>query len=152
MAAGGTTLDIAADDFTYLDLSQIPTRFEQTNPRFRWLGTWTTSYSPAYSGGSSRSTYRSGSAVTITFIGTSLDWIASQARNFGQASVSLDGGTAFLVDLYSPTALYKQKVWGTGLLPAQTHTVKIHWSGQRNPLATGTYVNVDAVDVLGVLQ
>ena len=96
-------------------------------------------------------TSASGAAVTISFSGTSLTWIARTAPSYGKAQVTLDGGTPVLVDLYSPSTLYQQAVWSTGSLANGAHTVTIAWTGQKNPAATYTYVDLDALDVMGVL-
>ncbi len=46
---------------------------------------------------------------------------------------------------------YKQGVYSTGPLSAGTHTLKIECSGVKNAAALYTYVNIDAVDVVGTL-
>jgi hypothetical protein len=109
-------------------------------------------YSNSYSGGSLKYTYGSGTSVTISFIGTSLDWIAKTASTYGKAQVTLDSLPPVIVDLYSPLVLYQNKVWSTGTLANGLHTVKIQWTGQRNPASSFTYVDLDAVDVVGTLQ
>jgi len=55
------------------------------------------------------------------------------------------------VDLYSATTLHDQKVWETGTVAPGTHTVKIEWTGTKNAAASGTNINLDAVDVTGAL-
>ncbi len=127
------------------------TRYEQTDPNLIYAGTWTTLSGSSYSGGSMAYTSASGAAVTISFSGTSLTWIARPALAFGKAQVSLDGGAPVLVDLYSPSTLYQQAVWSTGLLANGAHTVTIAWTGQKNPAALYTYIDLDALDVVGVL-
>jgi len=92
-----------------------------------------------------------GAGVTITFSGTRLTWIATTGIAFGKAQVTLDGGAPVLIDLYSPSNLYQQAVWSTGLLANGAHTVTIAWTGQKNPAAVYTYVDVDALDMVGAL-
>jgi hypothetical protein len=94
----------------------------------------------------------SGASVRINFTGVSLTYIATKAASMGKAYVSLDGGTAVLVDLYNATTAYQQKVWSTGALTPGNHYVTITWSGQKRAGATGTYINIDAVDVVGTLK
>jgi hypothetical protein len=93
----------------------------------------------------------SGAAVTASFSGISLTWIARTSPSYGKAQVTLDGGTPVLVDLYSPSTLYQQAVWSTGSLPNGSHTVTIAWTGQKNPASIATYVDLDALDVMGAL-
>jgi hypothetical protein len=129
------------------------TRFEETDPRLVYAGSWTSLFNSIYSGGSMKYAYTSGASVTISFTGTSLDWIAKTGPSYGKAQVTLDGGAPVLVDLYSPIFLYQMKVWSTGSLPSGNHTVKIQWTGQKNASATFNYnIDLDAVDVVGTLR
>jgi hypothetical protein len=93
-----------------------------------------------------------GASVTVNFTGTYLSWIGIKGPLYGIASVSVDGGTAQPVDLYSPSSVFKTSVWNTGTLASGTHTVKITWTGTKNPSATNTYIGVDAFDVVGALN
>ena len=88
--------------------------------------------------------------MLVAFNGTAIDYIAKTASTLGQAKLTLDGGSAVYVDLYSSTTKYKQKVWGVSGLTAGNHTLLIEWNGTRGG-GSGTTINLDAVDVLGVL-
>ena len=66
--------------------------------------------------------------------------------------VTLDSLTTFTVDLYSSSTLYKQTVWKSGFLTPGDHTVKIERLGTKNASSSGYTVDVDAVDVIGVLR
>jgi subtilisin family serine protease len=154
LAAGGSTTDTPADDFTYVYSVPIPptTRYEQTDSRLVWTGTWTTSSSSVYSGGSHRYANAAGASVTVTFSGTYLAWIAKMSPLYGRAQVTVDGTTVSYVDLYSATTRYKQKVWNTGLLAAGLHTVRIQWTGHKSVSTGGTNISVDAFDVAGSVK
>jgi FtsP/CotA-like multicopper oxidase with cupredoxin domain len=128
------------------------TRYEETNPLLVYAGTWLNLSGASYSGGSMKYVSQSGASVTAYFFGTSLTWLTKTGPSYGKARVSLDGGTAVLVDLYSPSTLYQQQVWSTGPLPNGPHSVKIQWSSLKNPAATFTYLGVDAFDVTGMLR
>lgn len=127
-------------------------RYEQTDSRFSYSGTWPTSNGVAYSGGSMKQTSSSGSSVTIRFTGTSLKWIASRLASAGVARVTLDGAAPVMIDLYGARPSYKQGVWASGVLANGTHTVTIAWTGQKSAAATGTSVNIDAMDVTGTVS
>ena len=71
---------------------------------------------------------------------------------YAKAKVTLDGGSPVTVDLYSATVVWQQKVWSSGLLVNGAHTVKIQWTGTKRSVATGTNINLDAVDVTGTLS
>ena len=141
-AAGGTTADTPADDFTFL------TRYDQTDSRFAYAGTWATfTTTQAWKGGYGR-TNASGGSVTLTFVGTRLSWIAMKGTTTGQADVYVDGAFQTTVDLAASTASYRQDVWSTGDLPDAVHTVKIVRSAKS---LSGKYLTIDAVDVVGTL-
>jgi subtilisin family serine protease len=126
-------------------------RYEQTDPSLKCLGTWTTSSASLYSGGSMKYTSSAGASVTVAFTGTGLTWIARTGSQYGKAQVTLDANTPVIVDLYSSSAGYRTPVWNSGVLSSGTHTVKIAYTGQKNPASTYTYVDVDAFDVRGTL-
>ncbi len=154
-SAIGANISIDAFDIAGT-LGQAPsvpaTRWEQNDPHFVYAGTWTASSSASASAASFRFADSSGSSVTVTFVGSSLSWIAKKSPVYGKAKVTLDGGTPMVVDLYSAKELWKQKVWETKTLVPGTHTVKIEWTGTKSSAATGTNIGVDAFDVVGALK
>jgi hypothetical protein len=143
---------INADAFQVVGTFTPATRFDQTNAKFVWTKTWSLGSSIYCYGSSQRYVNTSGASVRINFTGVSLTYIATKAASMGKAYVSLDGGTAVLIDLYNGATVFQQKVWSTGALTPGNHYVTITWSGQRRVGATGTYINIDAVDVVGVLK
>ena len=81
--------------------------------------------------------------MTVSFSGTTLDWIATRDDTGRSATVSVDGGTPMTVSLYSLSPQYQARVWSTGWLPNGTHVVTI-------TRVTGP-LNVDAFDTNGTL-
>ncbi len=138
-----------ADNYTYIDAT--PTRYQETDGRLIYTAVWTTSTYWPYSAGNAKYSYQSGATVTIPFRGNRLDWVTKTANTLGIASVSVDGGAAVMVDLYSPRTAYKQKVFSTGYLPDGLHWVKISHTGTRNAKSIGHAITIDAVDVVGQL-
>ena len=86
--------------------------------------------------------------MTLTFTGTRLSWIATKGTTTGQADVYVDGAFKTTVDLAAAAASYQQEVWSTGDLTNAVHTVKIVRSSAS---ASGKYLTIDAVDVVGTL-
>jgi Peptidase family M28 len=127
------------------------TRYQQNTSQLSYSGTWRVSSATAASGGSFRYANASGASVTATFNGTYLAWIAKKSPSYGIAKVTLDGTTTYSVDLYSGNAVYQRKVWETVDLAPGIHTVKIEWTGTKNPAATARNIGVDAFDVAGSL-
>ena len=78
--------------------------------------------------------------------------MAKTASVYGIAKVTVDGGTPVMVDLYSASTMYQQKVWNTGFLTDGTHTVVIEWTGTKNAKATKTNIGIDAVQVVGTVN
>jgi hypothetical protein len=123
-------------------------------PRYtrRWPPAWTlgTGSTTYYSGGSYRRINKAGS-VTINFTGVSLSIIAKKAPTYGIANVSLDGKAPVPVNLYRLTTAYKQTVWSSGWLTPGNHSVAMTWTGTKSG-SSGTTIDIDAVDVRGVLK
>jgi hypothetical protein len=147
--AGGTSATSASDRFTYI--SSV-TRYEQTNPLILFTGTWPTLSDPALSGGSLRYASASGARVNINFTGTNIVLIARSGPNYGRASISVDGGTSVLVDLYSAAIQNQRAVWNSGPLASGAHTVRILYTGSKTAASTAATINIDAVDITGVLN
>lgn len=137
---------VGVDSFDIAGRIQPPP-YEDADTRILYVGTWTPWNSGTLSGGSYRWMNRRGAAAIITFRGSRLDWLTCVAPSYGIANVSVDGGPKASVDLYSPSLKTQQRVWSTGNLGYGTHTVRIDWTGRRNPASSGTYVGIDRLDV-----
>jgi hypothetical protein len=167
-AAGGSTANTAADDYTYIAPKVVippvvippvePTavvmrfghRYQQDNKYIKYTGTWTTNEDDGFSKNSSFSTNDKLATITITFKGTRLDWIGALGPLFGKVMVSVDGGTAVEVDLYNATDLLQQLVWSTGTLEYGVHVIKIFYAEGLDASEIKP-INIDALDVNGVL-
>jgi poly-gamma-glutamate capsule biosynthesis protein CapA/YwtB (metallophosphatase superfamily) len=132
----------------------VATRVEQNDSNLAYVGAWNTVASKAGEASQRdlRWTDSPGASVIVQFSGTYLVWIAKTSPVYGIATVSVDGGPAANVDLYSSTIKWQQPVWDTGTLTEGSHNVTIRWSGSKGSAAGHTYVNVDAFDITGVLE
>jgi hypothetical protein len=135
-------------------LIQAPmlTTSQQSSGLLAYKGAWTTSSTSSASGGSLRYADSSGSSVTVQFSGIHVAWIAKKGPACGHAKLILDGGQPSTVDLYSASTLYRQEVWNSGVIDDGTHVLKIEWVGAKNPAASGTSINVDALHLIGALD
>lgn len=124
------------------------TSYQQTDSRIKYSGTWYTFTTSGASGGSYKRANNGAASCTVTFNGTYLAWIATKGTTLGKAYVSIDGGSAKVVDLARSSVAYQQNVWNTGTLANGTHTVKIWWYSSN---LTGKYISVDRFDVKGSL-
>ena len=147
-AATGTNINVDA-----IDVDGVVTgSYQEGNAKLAYSGSWATTPDASASGGSFTFADSSGSSVTIRFSGVELDWLAKKGPDYGNATVTVDGGSPVTVDLYSADVLWAEMVWSTGVLTAGTHTVKIEWAGTKDTAATGTSINIDALDVTGILK
>ncbi len=143
---GGSDTSGATDDFTY-----HYQRLEETpSTSLHYLGPWSSLINASSSGGGYRLLASPGYAELV-FEGAYLALISTTRPDYGIAEVSLDGGPAVPVDLYSRATLYQQKVWDSGVLTPGTHTLRISWTGDRNPSATNNRIALDAFDLDGSL-
>jgi DMSO/TMAO reductase YedYZ molybdopterin-dependent catalytic subunit len=133
---------------TAADFGQCRRR-EQSDPRFRCAGTWSSiAQAVASAGGYGRSS-TPGASATIYFRGTRLDWIAVKGHTPGVADVYLDGVKQATIDLAAPASTYQVNVWSTGTLPEGDHMVEIVRSSSSTP---GEYLTLDAVDIWGTMR
>ena len=124
------------------------TVYEESGAGVTRTGAWTLASSSGAYGGMVLYSQVTGSSLTYTLAGP------GEIRLFGRCypaggivSVSVDGGPAVDVDLYSVmsqnrTLLHSVRV-GTG-----THTLTATVTGRRNASATGAYVTLDAANIV----
>ncbi len=127
------------------------TRYQEWDSRLSYAGLWTPVIGSVYSGWGLDYAASAGAAVNVSFTGTRMAWIAKTGPQYGKALVTVDGGQAVTVDLYSPAAGYKKSVFDTGVVADGEHKVSISWTGTKNTRSTGTFISIDAVDIAGTL-
>jgi hypothetical protein len=128
-----------------------PVGYEQNTPGLSYTGGWIYSSATDASKGGFVYTDESGAFLTFRFVGTHCAWLAKTSDVYGKATVTVDDGTPVTVDLYSQNVVWRHLVWETKTLPFGEHTVKIERTGTKRTAATGTFINVDAVEVIGAL-
>ena len=131
-------------------LEQSRTRYEETDAKIQYSGSWKSQQTSLRSGGSWIYA-KSGSVAWITFKGTDARLISSIGPAYGIATVSLDGATPVDVDYYAPDYAHQREVWAAQGLEDTTHTVTFRYTGRMNPLSSGDLVALDAVDLRGAL-
>jgi subtilisin family serine protease len=120
-------------------------RFEEGNAMF--TGTWTPVSNTNASGGTYRNSASTNAYASFTFTGNEVKLIGYKGPNQGKASLSIDGGTPVIVDLYSVSPLWQSEIYSKTGLSAGAHTLKILVSGTRNSKSKGVNVAVDAFQV-----
>jgi hypothetical protein len=86
-------------------------------------------------------------SVTLSFVGTRIEWYTEKFKHHGIAAVSIDNGPETNVDLYATTGGQQLLVYTSPALTQGAHTFKIRVTGTKNPASTGYYAIHDFVKV-----
>ncbi|MBS1854656.1 MAG: hypothetical protein JST11_04775 [Acidobacteria bacterium] len=97
-------------------------------------------------GGTTSYTDEAGAEAAALFEGTAVEWIFARAPNRGTAEVTIDGVARGIFDLYAPAAQWRQQLRLAGLAPG-SHTIVIRATGGHRAAATGSFIDVDAIEV-----
>ena len=131
-----------------LDTQNFSSRYVEENENYlSYTGTWSDFNSSLNSGNSAKYTSDPTSSATINFIGSSIEISGYKAPYYGIADVYIDGIKTESIDYYSSATAYQQKLYVSGGLSNSSHTLKIVWTGRKNPLATATNINIDFIIV-----
>ena len=84
-----------------------------------------------------------GASVSMAFQGAGITYVYTRAYNRGIAEVWIDGQLKDHVDLYARNTAWGSRQRYEGLGPGK-HLIEIRVTGQRNPQATGCFVDLDA--------
>lgn len=110
-------------------------------------GTWTTDTT---SGNPFDRAFKYASAaatMTIPFNGVSVTLYGQTCNYCGIMRVKVDGQQVAMVDLYSATGEWREKLYTTPAKTRGNHTVTLEWTGTKNAASTGSRVNFDALTV-----
>jgi hypothetical protein len=114
---------------------------DDRDPRIRY-GPWSSTAQAAATDGTYRSTAAKDAIATVAFSGTSIDWVTARGPGQGKASVTIDGVSKGIVDLYAPSTAFRAVVPYADLDPG-THTMVIKVLGTKNAAANGTRIVID---------
>jgi uncharacterized protein YkwD len=127
----------------------ITWRYEQSDPRITYLGTWSTRWTGSASGWSFYYTSTKNDAAIVNFTGTSVELLAKKGPVYGKAEISLDGGKPETIDLYSATDAFAQSVYRQEGLSEGEHTLTIKCTGAKADASGGYVVDIDALKITG---
>jgi hypothetical protein len=102
---------------------------QQTSSAVKYSGTWTSSSSSSFFGGSVRYATRRGATATYTFTGRGIAFVTTKAKTRGKVEVYIDGLKRQTIDLYSSTTRLRQLVYQASWAASGTHTIKIRVLG-----------------------
>src|SRR5204862_234718 len=128
--------------------AQSITRFEQSDSRITYTGTWYPNSSSLNSGGTSTLANLKGSQAVVTFNGTGISWIGTADPFTGIAYVYLDGAPS-QVDTASTTGAtqYQQSFFTARGLAPGLHTLTIEITHSHDESTNQSWIWVDAFDV-----
>ncbi|HBV85092.1 MAG TPA: hypothetical protein DEF42_00115, partial [Desulfosporosinus sp.] len=109
-----------------------------------WSRPWSTNATANYY-------YHSNTAealASLSFNGTGIKWIGATGSGSGIAEILIDGKSEAMIDLYSPTTSYQQVIFRKTHLDRGNHTLQIRVTGNKNPQASGAYVNIDGFEII----
>ncbi len=121
--------------------------YDDTDPRIRLHAAWirdtqfpeTSQHTLTYSN-------IRGASATLAFTGTAVSYVYTRASNRGIAEVRIDGSPKCRIDLYSAATRWQSRTRLGGLTQG-AHVFQILVTGQKNPLASDTFVDLDALFV-----
>jgi hypothetical protein len=87
-----------------------------------------------------------GAEVRFAFRGTSLRYVFTRAANRGIAAIAIDGTSYGSLDLYAPQPEWQSSATFEHLGPGR-HLLVIRVTGESRPAATGTFVDLDGLEV-----
>jgi hypothetical protein len=124
---------------------------QESSPSISYTGSWGTTAQDGALGGATSNAAAAGSVATVSLIpGTqAFGLVFSRGNNRGKAEIWLDGSRRAVLDLFKSSAQQRWLGFGTSLDPATTHVVEIRVLGQKRGAAKGTWVDLDAVAILG---
>lgn len=127
-------------------------RYQESDVLPGFSGKWFTSTYARHSGGSAMLAAGSGDRMEFSFDGTGVTWIGYQDEWSGIALVYVDGVFYKQVDTYSVEEKAQSELITVRNLESGPHTLTIEAVGVSNPAAGGSWIWVDAIDVIDSVE
>ncbi|RXJ02246.1 hypothetical protein DS745_07610 [Anaerobacillus alkaliphilus] len=141
-------------DFSSLVSVTVPlpstvSRVEDNNSNLSYSGSWITTSSSNYSGGTYSYASSLNASVEYMFTGTGIRVLSLTSTRNGLMDIYINDQLITKVNLYSASVSYRVNVFEKLDLPYGTHTIKLVNPAQIGHLsAVETRINVDAFDVI----
>ncbi|MBI2566983.1 MAG: PKD domain-containing protein [Candidatus Schekmanbacteria bacterium] len=123
-------------------------RLEEDDPAVSVVGSWSFHGSSMHSAGGALLSMEAGASVSLSFVGAEIRWIAYRDEWSGRADVYLDGQMVQTVDTYATPSQAQATAYSLAVAPAATHTVEIVVRGDNNASSGGSWVWIDALEVV----
>ncbi|MDP9055496.1 MAG: hypothetical protein M3N93_14525 [Acidobacteriota bacterium] len=127
---------------------QTVTRFEESDPRITYTGTWYPNSNSLESGGKAALANLKGSQASVVFNGTGIDWIGYSDGYTGICYVTLDGvQTTVDTGSMSGASLYRQSLFSAHNLAPGLHRMTIEIIHGHDGATNQSWIWVDAFDI-----
>jgi len=123
-------------------------RIEDSNAKVKYVGTWSTGTSSAFSGGGYSYSATAGSTMVAVFRGSDLTVYGAQGPSYGQIEVFIDGVSTGVVDLYAPSYELGAPIISASGLDAGIHALTVKVLGTKSESSSGRAVVLDAMKTL----
>jgi peptidoglycan/xylan/chitin deacetylase (PgdA/CDA1 family) len=130
-----------------IQTSAVTKRIEENNPNIIYEGSWISDSNANLSSGSGKYSGSVGSSASFSFTGTGINMIATSSNEAGIAKITLDG-TVYSADEYAASTLWQKAVFQKTDLASGTHSIKIEYSGTKNPASASNNIFIDAFDII----
>jgi hypothetical protein len=120
---------------------RVSNRSEAASPTLRYRGPWSTASDHAYLGGHARHASAAGATATWTFTGREVAWVAAKGRQYGRATISVDGVLRGTVDLDAGKTRFRRVVFRAIWAASGRHSISIRVLGHGR-------VDVDGFELL----
>jgi len=121
---------------------------ENDNPAVTYTGIWYSNANSVLSGGTAVLAVNPGSAVNLNFNGTGIAWITYRDEWSGLARVILDNELKATIDTYLLAGQARTAAYTIEGLPLGDHSLRIEVTGTHNLRSQGSWVWLDAFDVI----
>lgn len=128
--------------------SGTPARVEETAPSVAFANTWSANGGAFNSGSSAKLSSTPGASATLSFNGTGVTWIAYQDEWSGIAQIYVDGTLKSEIDTYASPGKAQSQMYSVSGLIQGPHTFAVVVTGRKSASSAGTWVWVDAFDVI----
>ena len=123
-------------------------RIEENHPALVFAGRWFANARPVHSGGNAALAMDAGARVSVRFDGTGLRWVAYRDEWSGVARIYVDGVVKTEVDTYLAPSRAQVTPYAVTDLPTGPHTITIEATGTRNSSSKGSWIWLDAFEVV----
>jgi hypothetical protein len=111
--------------------SFTPTVYSERSSRVSYSGTWASSRSSSYLGGTARYASVARRRATISFTGLAVAWVGTAGRSRGSARVYADGALQGTYSTYRSSGSYRRVITGRTFTVVRAHTYRIEVVGTR---------------------